>query len=54
MKRKAEKKSEKYTLNGNKMWITTGPDANTYVIYAKTDVNASWYLRMPKSRQRIF
>ncbi|MDP2226948.1 MAG: acyl-CoA dehydrogenase family protein, partial [Moraxellaceae bacterium] len=27
-------------LNGNKMWITNGPDANTYVIYAKTDINA--------------
>lgn len=27
-------------LNGNKMWITNGPDANTYVIYAKTDIDA--------------
>ena len=40
MKLKAEKKGDKYVLNGNKMWITNGPDANTYVIYAKTDVNA--------------
>ncbi|WDE09930.1 isovaleryl-CoA dehydrogenase [Thalassomonas haliotis] len=40
MKIRAEKKGDKYVLNGNKMWITNGPDANTYVIYAKTDVNA--------------
>ena len=37
MKLKAEKRGDKYVLNGNKMWITNGPDANTYVIYAKTD-----------------
>ncbi|MEP5567413.1 MAG: isovaleryl-CoA dehydrogenase [Halioglobus sp.] len=37
MKLKAEKRGDKYILNGNKMWITNGPDANTYVIYAKTD-----------------
>ena len=36
----AVKKGEHYLLNGNKMWITNGPDANTYVIYAKTDINA--------------
>ncbi|WP_440875325.1 isovaleryl-CoA dehydrogenase [Thalassotalea sp. PLHSN55] len=40
MKIRADKKGDKYILNGNKMWITNGPDANTYVIYAKTDVNA--------------
>ncbi|GEA11304.1 isovaleryl-CoA dehydrogenase [Alteromonas sp. KUL49] len=40
MKLRAEKKGDKYILNGNKMWITNGPDANTFVIYAKTDVNA--------------
>ena len=40
MKLRAEKKGDKYILNGNKMWITNGPDAHTYVIYAKTDVNA--------------
>lgn len=39
MKLKAEKRGDKYILNGNKMWITNGPDANTYVIYAKTDVH---------------
>jgi isovaleryl-CoA dehydrogenase len=38
MKIRAEKKGDKYILNGNKMWITNGPDANTYVIYAKTDL----------------
>lgn len=40
MQLKAELKGNKYILNGNKMWITNGPDANTYVIYAKTDVAA--------------
>ena len=40
MRLKAEKQGDKYILNGNKMWITNGPDANTYVIYAKTDLDA--------------
>ncbi|MCG8613471.1 MAG: isovaleryl-CoA dehydrogenase [Pseudomonadales bacterium] len=40
MKLRADKKGDRYLLNGNKMWITNGPDANTYVIYAKTDVTA--------------
>ncbi len=40
MKLRAEKKGDKYILNGNKMWITNGPDADVYVIYAKTDVQA--------------
>lgn len=40
MKLRADKKGDRYVLNGNKMWITNGPDADTYVIYAKTDVNA--------------
>jgi isovaleryl-CoA dehydrogenase len=40
MKLRAEKKGDRYVLNGNKMWITNGPEAETYVIYAKTDVNA--------------
>ena len=35
----AEKVDGGYKLNGNKMWITNGPDANTYVIYAKTDLD---------------
>jgi isovaleryl-CoA dehydrogenase len=40
MKLKAHKKGDNYILNGTKMWITNGPDAHTYVIYAKTDINA--------------
>ncbi|MFD3398309.1 isovaleryl-CoA dehydrogenase [Alteromonas macleodii] len=40
MKLKAEKRGDQYILNGNKMWITNGPDAHTFVIYAKTDPNA--------------
>jgi len=36
MKLKAERRGERYLLNGNKMWITNGPDANVLVIYAKT------------------
>lgn len=40
MKLRAEKRGDHYLLNGNKMWITNGPDAHTYVIYAKTDINA--------------
>ena len=38
MKLRADKQGDKYILNGSKMWITNGPDANTYVIYAKTDI----------------
>jgi isovaleryl-CoA dehydrogenase len=37
MKLKAEDKGGYYLLNGNKMWITNGPDADTLVVYAKTD-----------------
>lgn len=37
MKLCAEKKGDHYILNGNKMWITNGPDAQTFIIYAKTD-----------------
>jgi isovaleryl-CoA dehydrogenase len=37
MKLRAEKKGDKYVLNGNKMWITNGPDADVFVIYAKTE-----------------
>ncbi len=40
MKLRADKRGDHYVLNGNKMWITNGPDAHTYVIYAKTDVDA--------------
>ena len=38
MKLRADKKGDHYILNGNKMWITNGPDADTYVIYAKTEL----------------
>ncbi|ANN75783.1 isovaleryl-CoA dehydrogenase [Bordetella flabilis] len=40
---RAEKKGDRYVLNGTKMWITNGPDADTLVVYAKTD---------PQARQR--
>ena len=40
MKLRADKQGDTYVLNGNKMWITNGPDANTYVIYAKTNPDA--------------
>ena len=40
MKLRAEKRNDSYILNGRKMWITNGPDANTLVVYAKTDPNA--------------
>ena len=41
MKLRAQKRGDKYILNGNKMWITNGPDAHTFVIYAKTDPQAA-------------
>jgi isovaleryl-CoA dehydrogenase len=37
MKTRADKKGDHYILNGSKMWITNGPEANTLVVYAKTD-----------------
>jgi isovaleryl-CoA dehydrogenase len=37
MKTRADRKGDRYVLNGSKMWITNGPDANTLVVYAKTD-----------------
>ncbi|WP_341365034.1 MULTISPECIES: isovaleryl-CoA dehydrogenase [Thalassospira] len=40
MKLRAEKKGDRFILNGNKMWITNGPDADTLVVYAKTDMDA--------------
>lgn len=40
MKLRAEKRNDRYILNGNKMWITNGPDATTLVVYAKTDMDA--------------
>jgi isovaleryl-CoA dehydrogenase len=40
MKLRAERKGDRYILNGTKMWITNGPDADTLVVYAKTDPDA--------------
>jgi isovaleryl-CoA dehydrogenase len=40
MKLRADKKGDRYVLNGSKMWITNGGDADTLIIYAKTDLNA--------------
>ena len=40
MKLKAEKKGDKYILNGTKFWITSAPDCDVCVVYAKTDPQA--------------
>ncbi len=40
MKLRAELRGDHYLLNGNKMWITNGPDADVLIVYAKTDLNA--------------
>jgi isovaleryl-CoA dehydrogenase len=40
MRTRADKKGDRYVLNGSKMWITNGPEADTLVVYAKTDPNA--------------
>ncbi|MFN3608602.1 MAG: isovaleryl-CoA dehydrogenase [Hyphomonas sp.] len=40
MKLRADKKGDRYVLNGTKMWITNAPDADTLVVYAKTDASA--------------
>src|SRR5438046_10037444 len=37
---RAERRGDRYVLNGSKMWITNGPEAETLVVYAKTDPNA--------------
>ncbi|MEW9837568.1 isovaleryl-CoA dehydrogenase [Mesorhizobium marinum] len=37
MKLRAEKRNDRFVLNGSKMWITNGPDAGVLVVYAKTD-----------------
>jgi isovaleryl-CoA dehydrogenase len=37
MKLRAVKSGNKYILNGNKMWITNGPDADVFFVYAKTN-----------------
>ncbi len=40
MKLRADRKGDRYVLNGSKMWITNGPDAQTLIVYAKTDTQA--------------
>ncbi len=40
MQLRARKQGDRYILNGNKMWITNGPDAHTLIVYAKTDPSA--------------
>ncbi|WP_085422003.1 isovaleryl-CoA dehydrogenase [Xaviernesmea oryzae] len=40
MKLRAERRGDRYVLNGSKMWITNGPDADVLVVYAKTDLEA--------------
>jgi len=40
MKLRAEKRNDGFMLNGNKMWITNGPDASTLIVYAKSDAEA--------------
>jgi len=40
MRMRADKRGDRYVLNGNKMWITNGPDADVLVVYAKTDPDA--------------
>ncbi len=40
MRLRADRQGERYVLNGNKMWITNGPDADVLVVYAKTDPDA--------------
>ena len=40
MRLRAELRGDRYVLNGNKMWITNGPDADVLVVYAKTDPEA--------------
>ncbi|MBJ9974026.1 isovaleryl-CoA dehydrogenase [Pseudomonas sp. S75] len=39
MKLRADRRGDRFMLNGSKTWITNGPDANVYVIYAKTDLD---------------
>jgi isovaleryl-CoA dehydrogenase len=41
MRLRADKRGDHYVLNGTKMWITNGPDADTLIVYAKTDTAAA-------------
>ena len=40
MRTRADRKGDRYILNGSKMWITNGPDAHTLIVYAKTEPDA--------------
>ena len=48
MRLRAEKRGDRYVLNGTKMWITNGPEADTLVVYAKTDTE-----RRPARHHRV-
>src|SRR2546425_6835188 len=48
MRLRADRKADRYILNGTKMWITNGPDADTLVVYAKTAPQAA-----PKGISRV-
>ncbi len=41
MRLRADKQGDRFVLNGSKMWITNGPDADTLIVYAKTDAAAA-------------
>ena len=55
MRTRAEKRGDRYVLNGSKMWITNGPDADVLVVYAKTDPRggAARHHRVP-DREGLF
>lgn len=44
MKTRAEKKGDKWIINGSKMWITNGPDADVLVVYARTGEKITAFL----------
>ncbi|EWG99873.1 hypothetical protein Q427_22560 [Halomonas sp. BC04] len=52
MKLRARKEGDHFVLNGNKMWITNGPDADVLVVYAKTDPEAGSKALPPSSSRR--
>ena len=41
MRLRANKDGDHYVLNGNKFWITNGPDADVVIVYAKTDLKTT-------------
>jgi isovaleryl-CoA dehydrogenase len=44
MKLRAERRGDRYVLNGNKMWITNGPDADVLVVYGKSEIGITTFL----------